>query len=77
MTPDKHGFVIKSTGKSYKVKSTDNTFFECSLKGKFRIKGIKTTNPLAVGDRVVFSQQDDQTDYSSLKLHYPKIYKTI
>lgn len=61
MTPDKHGFVIKSTGKSYKVKSTDNTFFECSLKGKFRIKGIKTTNPLAVGDRVVFSQQDDQT----------------
>jgi len=48
------GIVYKSTGSWYSIKSQDGTFYECRIKGKFRIKGIKSTNPLAVGDRVDF-----------------------
>lgn len=48
------GTVYKSTGSWYTVKSTDGTFYNCRIKGKFRIKGIKSTNPIAVGDVVAF-----------------------
>nr|WP_299384939.1 ribosome small subunit-dependent GTPase A [Allomuricauda sp.] len=48
------GTVYKSTGSWYTVKSEDGNFFDCRIKGKFRIKGIKSTNPVAVGDEVVF-----------------------
>ncbi|PWL37853.1 ribosome small subunit-dependent GTPase A [Flagellimonas aquimarina] len=48
------GTVYKSTGSWYTVKSEDGSFYECRIKGKFRIKGIKSTNPVAVGDNVVF-----------------------
>ena len=48
------GTVYKSTGSWYWVKS-DNTFYKCRIKGKFRIKGIKSTNPIAVGDHVEFT----------------------
>jgi ribosome biogenesis GTPase len=48
------GTVYKSTGSWYSVKSQEGVFYECRIKGKFRIKGIKSTNPLAVGDRVDF-----------------------
>jgi len=48
------GTVYKSTGSWYTVKSQNGTFYECRLKGKFRIEGIKSTNPVAVGDRVLF-----------------------
>ncbi|WP_430909480.1 ribosome small subunit-dependent GTPase A [Maribacter sp. 2-571] len=48
------GVVYKSTGSWYTVKGADNGFYECRIKGKFRIKGIKSTNPIAVGDQVVF-----------------------
>ncbi|MFC4815845.1 ribosome small subunit-dependent GTPase A [Flavobacterium sp. GCM10023249] len=46
------GIVYKSTGSWYTVKTKDNAFLECRIKGKFRIKGIKSTNPIAVGDVV-------------------------
>ncbi|MCL9806726.1 ribosome small subunit-dependent GTPase A [Flavobacterium amniphilum] len=46
------GIVYKSTGSWYTVKTENNEFLECRIKGKFRIKGIKSTNPIAVGDRV-------------------------
>jgi ribosome biogenesis GTPase len=46
------GIVYKSTGSWYTVKTKDNQFLECRIKGKFRIKGIKSTNPIAVGDVV-------------------------
>ena len=45
------GTVYKSTGSWYTVK-TDNATYECRIKGKFRMKGIKSTNPIAVGDVV-------------------------
>ncbi|MCB0477530.1 MAG: ribosome small subunit-dependent GTPase A [Crocinitomicaceae bacterium] len=48
----KNGLVLKSTGSRYKVKTDDGETLDCFIKGKFRIEGIRTTNPLAVGDRV-------------------------
>lgn len=48
------GIVYKSTGSWYTVKTEQGVFYECRLKGKFRIKGIKTTNPVSVGDIVCF-----------------------
>lgn len=50
----KKGVVYKSTGSWYTVKAENGTIFECRIKGKFRMKGIKSTNPVAVGDHVVF-----------------------
>lgn len=46
------GIVIKSTGSWYTVRTDDGSYYQCSLKGNFRIKGIRTTNPVAVGDKV-------------------------
>ena len=48
------GVVIKNTGSWYTVKATDGQLFECRLKGKFRMQGIKSTNPVAIGDIVDF-----------------------
>jgi ribosome biogenesis GTPase len=48
------GTVYRSTGSWYEVKGEDNAFYSCRIKGKFRLKGIKSTNPIAVGDQVVF-----------------------
>ena len=47
-----HGLVIKNTGSWYQVKTDDGQFVECKIKGNFRLKGIRSTNPVAVGDRV-------------------------
>jgi ribosome biogenesis GTPase / thiamine phosphate phosphatase len=52
------GLVIKSTGSRYVVKS-NGEIFECRIKGKLRIKGMRTTNPLTVGDIVDFELQDE------------------
>lgn len=57
------GLVIRNTGSLYTVKTTDNVEVSCKIKGKFRLKGIRTTNPVAVGDRVVLSMQPDGTAY--------------
>ncbi|WP_100804331.1 ribosome small subunit-dependent GTPase A [Ulvibacter sp. MAR_2010_11] len=48
------GVVYKSTGSWYTVKSLQGDFYDCRIKGKFRMQGIKSTNPVAVGDLVVF-----------------------
>jgi ribosome biogenesis GTPase len=48
------GTVYKSTGSWYTVKDEAGHFHECRIKGKFRIQGIKSTNPIAVGDQVLF-----------------------
>ena len=52
------GTVYKSTGSWYQVKAEDGEFYECRIKGKFRIQGIKSTNPVAVGDEVVFDLEE-------------------
>ncbi len=46
------GLVIKNTGSWYTVKTDDGQVVECKVKGNFRLKGIRSTNPVAVGDRV-------------------------
>ena len=55
------GIVYKSTGSWYTVKSTEGDFMECRIKGKFRMKGIKSTNPIAVGD-IVDYDLDENSD---------------
>ncbi|TDP58594.1 ribosome small subunit-dependent GTPase A [Flavobacterium dankookense] len=62
------GTVYKSTGSFYTVKTDDNEFFECRIKGKFRMKGIKSTNPIAVGDVVDF-ELDETTDETVGQIH--------
>ncbi len=49
------GLVIKNTGSWYQVKTDDGRFIDCKIKGSFRLKGIKSTNPIAVGDRVTIA----------------------
>ncbi|CAL2057553.1 ribosome small subunit-dependent GTPase A [Tenacibaculum sp. 190524A05c] len=58
------GTVYKSTGSWYWVKTEEGQFLKCRIKGKFRIKGIKSTNPIAVGDKVEFDidkKSDEET----------------
>ena len=68
----KKGLVIKSTGSWYVVKDTDGIFYECRIKGNLRIKGLKTTNPLAVGDWVDFDwlEKDSQDQNRNMGLIY-------
>lgn len=56
-----HGLVIKSTGSWYDVRQEDGTVLPCRLRGQFRIKGIKNTNPVVVGDRVEVAMEQDGT----------------
>jgi len=55
------GIVIKSTGSWFTVMEDNGSKINCKLKGQFRIKGIKTTNPIAVGDRVEFIHVRDES----------------
>ena len=57
-----HGLVIRNTGYSYTVKSDAGEVFECKVKGNFRIRGIRTTNPVAIGDKVTFTPQEVEAD---------------
>lgn len=52
------GLVIRSTGSWYDVRNQDGHVYRARLKGKFKIKGLKVTNPIAVGDRVKFEVED-------------------
>ena len=54
------GVVIKSTGSWYAVMTEDTQIFQCRLKGNFRIQGIRTTNPIAVGDKVDFELEPNK-----------------
>ena len=49
------GLVIKNTGSWYTVLTDDGQLIDCKIKGNFRLKGIRSTNPVAVGDRVTLS----------------------
>ena len=55
------GVVTKSTGSWYTVRERDGNVVQCKLKGNFRIKGIDSTNPVTVGDRVTLSREQDGT----------------
>jgi len=53
------GIVIKSTGSRYTVRTTGGEVVPCTIRGKFRIKGIRATNPVTVGDHVRFERTED------------------
>lgn len=55
------GTVIKSTGSWCTVRVDDGTKWDCRIKGKFRVDEIKSTNPVAVGDKVIFQVEKDNT----------------
>lgn len=63
------GLVYKSTGSWYTVKSEEGVFMECRIKGKFRIKGIKSTNPIAVGDLVDY-ELDETSDVTTGTIYH-------
>jgi ribosome biogenesis GTPase / thiamine phosphate phosphatase len=63
----KQGLVIKTTGSWYAVEDENGEYYECKVKGNFRIKDIKSTNPVAVGDRVNFIVSNDLKANQSLK----------
>ena len=49
------GLVVKNTGSWYTVRTDDGQLLDCKIKGNFRLRGIRSTNPVAVGDRVTLS----------------------
>ena len=58
-----HGLVIKNTGSWYTVKTDEDTIVNCKIKGNFRLKGIRSTNPVAVGDRVTIVMNNSGTAF--------------
>lgn len=70
------GIVYKSTGSWYTVKSDSGDFMECRMKGKFRMKGIKSTNPIAVGDIVDYELEESSDTVTGTihKIHDRKNY---
>lgn len=59
------GLVIKNTGSWYSVKTDEGNLVECKIKGNFRLKGIRSTNPVAVGDRVEIITNQEGTAFIS------------
>ena len=57
------GFIIKNTGSWYSVKTDDGKVVECKIKGNFRLKGIRSTNPVAVGDQVEIALNQEGTAF--------------
>ncbi len=56
------GLVVKSTGSWYNVRTEQGEIIPCKIKGNFRLKGIRTTNPITVGDRVEFRFKKDENE---------------
>lgn len=54
---------MKNTGSSYLVKTDEGMLVECKIKGNFRIKGLRSTNPVAVGDRVTIGETSGETAF--------------
>jgi ribosome biogenesis GTPase len=67
-----NGIVIKTTGKYYTVINDDRDVVKCRLKGRFRVTGMKSTNPIVVGDKVVLERESEI--WMIIKLHERKNY---
>jgi ribosome biogenesis GTPase len=68
------GLVIKSTGSWYQVHAENGVSYDCRIKGKFRIQGIQTTNPIAVGDEIEFELEPNSDQGIINKLHDRRNY---
>jgi len=66
----KQGIVIKSTGSRYRVLDDDGNIHDCVLKGIFRVSGVRTTNPVAVGDRVTVDETESLITALSPRRNY-------
>lgn len=66
------GTIYKSTGSWYSVKGEDNAFYKARLKGKFKIDGITSTNPIAVGDEVAFDMEDELENRVMINELFPR-----
>lgn len=64
----KKGVVIKSTGSWYTVKTTEGNLFDCRIKGNLRLKGIRSTNPIAVGDHVEITESKEDNTMGDLSI---------
>lgn len=60
---ERHGIIVRNTGSAYTVRLDSGETVNCRIKGNFRIKGIRTTNPVAVGDHVTVRAAADDADY--------------
>ncbi|MBO4597486.1 MAG: ribosome small subunit-dependent GTPase A [Bacteroidaceae bacterium] len=60
-----NGLVIRNTGSWYTVYTDDAQLIDCKIKGNFRLKGIRSTNPVAIGDRVEIITNSDETAFIS------------
>lgn len=63
------GIITKSTGSWYEVSGEDEQSYKCRVRGKFKIKGFKTTNPLAVGDKVDFELEKGTDEITGVIYH--------
>lgn len=59
------GLVIRNTGSWYQVKTEEGSVIDCKIKGNFRLKGIRSTNPVAVGDYVQIITNNEGTAFIS------------
>jgi ribosome biogenesis GTPase / thiamine phosphate phosphatase len=67
-----NGLVMRSTGLWYEVQTPEFDVFKCRLKGIFKNKGLKTSNPIAVGDRVVFDNTGEEAGYGVITKIEPR-----
>ena len=68
------GIVVKSTGSWYKVRTDDGQIYDCRIVGKLRLDGIKSTNPVSVGDKVDFELEPQKDTAVIKKIHNRKNY---
>jgi ribosome biogenesis GTPase len=68
------GVVVKSTGSWYSVKLPSGTYIQSRIKGRFRLEGIKHTNPIAVGDRVELEMEEGHDTAMITTIHERKNY---
>lgn len=69
-----HGLVIRNTGSNYEVEIEDGSTVFCRIKGSFRIKGIRTTNPISVGDKVDFVVGENAVEGLITNIHPRRNY---
>lgn len=66
------GLVMRSTGSWYEVQLESKKIIKCRLRGKLKLKGFKATNPIAVGDKVVFSFEDETNELGMITEILPR-----
>ena len=68
----KEGIVVRSTGSWYNVKTEEGIVIQCRIKGKFRLNGLRVTNPVAVGDKVMYYIENEVENTGMIKKILPR-----